>query len=68
MLCKNATIDQDVDEDCSLNIFEMITSTNEPTKEFVNRKLLMFKRFQNGHKKCQMSFLMVREACVVTPL
>jgi hypothetical protein len=36
----------DVDEDCSLNIFEMIESTNEPTKEFVNKELLIFKRFE----------------------
>ncbi len=28
-LFENATIEQGVDEDCSLNIFEMITSTNE---------------------------------------
>jgi hypothetical protein len=46
MLSENATIDQDVDEDCSLNIFEMIESTNEPTKEFVNKELLIFKRFE----------------------
>jgi hypothetical protein len=43
---ENATIDQDVDEDCSLNIFEMIASTNEPTKEFLNKELLIFKRFE----------------------
>jgi hypothetical protein len=46
MLSENATIDQDVDEDCCLNIFEMIESTNEPTKEFVNKELLIFKRFE----------------------
>ncbi len=50
MLFENATIDQDVDEDCSLNIFEMIASTNEPTKEVVNRKLLILKRFQMDAK------------------
>jgi hypothetical protein len=54
MLSENATIDQDVDEDCTLNIFEMIASTNEPIKEFVNRELLIFKRSQMDAKniKC----------------
>jgi hypothetical protein len=60
MLFENATIDQDVDEDYNLNIFEMIASTNEPTKEFVNRELLIFKRFQVEAKNIK--YLMVREA------
>jgi hypothetical protein len=60
MLLKNATIDQDVDEDCSLNIFEMIASTNKPIKEFVNRKLLILKKFQLDAKNIK--YLMVREA------
>jgi hypothetical protein len=54
MLFENATNDQDVDEDCSLNIFEMIASTNEPTNGFVNKELLIFIRFQVDSKniKC----------------
>jgi hypothetical protein len=44
--CKIESIDHKVDEDYSLDIFEMIVGTNEPFKELVNRKLLDFKRFQ----------------------
>jgi hypothetical protein len=38
----------------------MIASTNEPTKEFVNRELFIFKRFQVDAKNIK--YLMVREA------
>jgi hypothetical protein len=34
------------DEKSNLDIFEMSTATNEPTKEVVNKELMMFKRFQ----------------------
>jgi hypothetical protein len=34
------------DEESSLDIFEMFVGTSEPTKEVVNKELLMFKRFQ----------------------
>ncbi len=44
--CKIESIDHKVDEDYSLDIFEMIVDTNEPFKELVNRKLLDFKRFR----------------------
>jgi hypothetical protein len=37
---KNVTIDQGVDENCNLDIFEMKTSTNELAKEHVNMELL----------------------------
>jgi hypothetical protein len=30
-------VDACVDEDCNLDTFEMITSTNEPTKKLVNK-------------------------------
>jgi hypothetical protein len=33
-LSKNANVDQGVNENCNLDIFEMITSTNEPTEKF----------------------------------
>ncbi len=35
-----------VDEDCNLDIFEQIANTSEPTKELVNMKLLIFRRYQ----------------------
>jgi hypothetical protein len=35
-----------IDEKNSLDIFEMYVGTSEPTKEVVNKELLMFKRFQ----------------------
>lgn len=31
------------DEDCSLNTFEMITSTNELMKEFIKQNLVIFR-------------------------
>jgi hypothetical protein len=39
-------INMQTDEENSLDIFEMFVGTNEPTKEVVNKELLMFKRFQ----------------------
>jgi hypothetical protein len=33
------------DEESSLDIFKMSVGTSEPTKEVVNKELLMFKRF-----------------------
>jgi len=39
-------VDQKVEEDMSLDIFEMTTtSTREPTIELVNKELLIFKRY-----------------------
>jgi hypothetical protein len=35
-----------INEESSLDIFEMSTKISEPTKELVNKELLMFKRFQ----------------------
>jgi hypothetical protein len=35
----NVVVDQGVDEDYSLDTFEMTTSTSEPTKKLVNREL-----------------------------
>jgi len=34
------------DEDCSLNTFEMITSTNELMKEFIKQNLVIFRWHQ----------------------
>jgi hypothetical protein len=35
-----------VDEDYNLDMFEHTTNTKEPTKELVNKKLLIFKQYQ----------------------
>jgi uncharacterized protein YbbC (DUF1343 family) len=39
-------VDMQIDEKNSLDIFEMFIRTTEPTKEVVNKELLMFRRFQ----------------------
>jgi len=39
-------VDQRVEEDRNLDIFEMTTNTSEPTTELVNRELLIFKHYQ----------------------
>jgi hypothetical protein len=46
-----------IDEESSLDIFEMYVGTNEPTKEVANKELLMFRRFQVDVKeiKCPLS-------------
>ncbi len=38
-------VDQRVEEDISLDIFEMTTNTSESTMDLVNRKLLIFKHY-----------------------
>jgi hypothetical protein len=43
---KRGVVDERVEEDMSLNIFQMTTNTSEPTMELVNRELLIFKRYQ----------------------
>jgi hypothetical protein len=47
-------VDQIIDEDYSLDIFQQISSTSEPTKELVTRKLLIFRHYQMDPKdiKC----------------
>jgi hypothetical protein len=39
-------VDQRVEEDRSLDLFEMTTNTSELVKELVNRELLIFKHYQ----------------------
>jgi hypothetical protein len=39
-------VDQMVEKDRNLDIFEMTTNTSEPTTELVNRELLIFKHYQ----------------------
>jgi hypothetical protein len=51
---ERGVVDQRVEEDRSLDIFEMTTSTSEPTTKLVNRELLIFKHYQVNvkHIKC----------------
>jgi hypothetical protein len=46
----NITIQQ-VDDDHNLHIFEIVTRTNEPTKELLKSELLMLKHFQVNVKE-----------------
>jgi hypothetical protein len=55
-LFENTIVDQCVDENCKLNIFDLIINTNKLAKEFVNKELFIFRRFQMYGKKYQMCF------------
>ncbi len=52
-------IDKGVDENYSLDIFKMTTNINELMKELVNKKLLIFKKFEMNVKdiKCHRQWL-----------
>jgi len=39
-------VDQGVEKDNSLDIFEMTTNTSEPTMELINREFFIFKHYQ----------------------
>jgi hypothetical protein len=43
---KGGVVNQRVEEDMSLDIFEMIASTSEPLMELVNKELLIFRCYQ----------------------
>jgi hypothetical protein len=43
---ERGVVDQRVEDDMSLDIFEMIIITSEPTMELVNREFLIFKCYQ----------------------
>jgi hypothetical protein len=43
---KRSVVDQRVETDMSLDIFEMTTSTSDPRIELVDRELLIFKCYQ----------------------
>jgi len=43
---KGGVVDERVENEKSLDIFEIIISINEPTMELVNRDLLIFKCYQ----------------------
>jgi hypothetical protein len=51
---ERGVVDQRIEKDNSLDIFEMTTNTIEPTMELMNRELLIFKRYQMDVKdiKC----------------
>jgi hypothetical protein len=55
---KRGVVDQNVEDDMNLDIFELITSTSEPTTELVNKKLLIFKHYQMDDKdiKCPLQW------------
>jgi hypothetical protein len=55
---ERGVVDQKVEEDKSLNIFEMTTNTSEPTMELVNRELLIFRLYQVNVKdmKCPLQW------------
>jgi hypothetical protein len=43
---ERSVVDQRVEEDMNLDIFKMITGTNELTMELVNKELMIFKHYQ----------------------
>jgi energy-converting hydrogenase A subunit M len=55
---KRGVVDQKVEEDMSLDIFEMITNTSEPSMKLINKELLIFKCYQVDVKniKCPMQY------------
>jgi hypothetical protein len=48
---KNEFIDQIVDANYNLDMFEMATRTNEPTKEIVKKSFLIFRHYQMDVKE-----------------
>jgi hypothetical protein len=43
---ERGVVDERVEKDMSLDIFEMITNTSEPTTKLVNRELIIFKHYK----------------------
>jgi hypothetical protein len=43
---KGGVVDEGVEEDMSLHVFEMIIDTSEPIMELVKKELLILKRYQ----------------------
>jgi hypothetical protein len=50
-------VDQRFEKDNNLNIFEMTTSKSEPTTKLINKKLLIFKRYEEDVKDIKCPFL-----------
>jgi len=55
---KGGVVDEKVEDDKNLDIFEMTTNTNEPTTKLVNRELLIFRCYQVDDKdiKCPLQW------------
>jgi hypothetical protein len=55
---ERGVVDQKVEEDMSLDIFEMTTNTSEPSMKLINKEPLIFKRYQVNVKniKCPMQW------------
>jgi hypothetical protein len=55
---EKGVVDQKVEEDMSLDIFEMTTNTSEPSIKLINIKFLIFKHYQVDVKniKCPMQW------------
>jgi hypothetical protein len=58
-------VDQRVEKDSNLDIFEMIVGTSEPTTKLINRELLIFKHYQVDVKdmKCPLQWWENMKAC-----
>jgi hypothetical protein len=58
---ERGVVDQRVEEDRSLDIFEMTTNTSEATMKSVNRELLIFRHYQVNVKdiKCPLTHSLV---------
>ncbi len=56
-------VDMQIDEENSLDIFEMSVRLIEPTKEVVNKELLMFRKFEVDIKniKCPLKWWVKHE-------
>ncbi len=65
MNCANQNLFQ---QDYSLDIFEQTTNTNEPVKEFMNRELLVFRKYQLDVKdiKCPLQWFQKYETMFLT--
>ncbi len=53
---KGGNVNQIVNENCNLYIFEQTANTSEPMKKLVNRKLLIFKQYQVNFKDIKCPF------------
>jgi hypothetical protein len=43
---ERGVVDQRIEKDNNLNIFEMTTNTIKPTMELINKELLIFRHYQ----------------------
>jgi hypothetical protein len=56
---KSGIVDQKVDEDCSLDTFEMIASTSDSKKKLINKKTCDFQATSSGCQRYEVPFSMV---------